>query len=158
MRLIFFTTLTLIFFQAVYAQTVDPKRKDSELYNTIAHMDTVMFDAFNSHNIEVLKKVFAENLEFYHDRGGLSDYKTTMENFKSVFEMNKGSALRRELVKGSLEVYPIPGFGAVEIGMHKFIHMENGKEEIATFKFIHTWQYKDNTWKATRVISVGHNN
>ncbi|WP_218162189.1 nuclear transport factor 2 family protein [Chitinophaga sp. CF118] len=119
-------------------------------------MDSVMFDAFNTQNLNILKTVFAENLEFYHDKGGLTDYKTNMENFRRNFEMNANSALRRELVKGSLEVYPVPGYGAIETGIHRFIHTENGKELIGIYKFTHVWQYKDKEWKVTRVVSVGH--
>lgn len=130
--------------------------KDTKLYATILHMDSVMFDAFNDHDIKVLKSVFADNLEFYNDGGGMTDYKTTIANFEAMFGRNKETGLKRELVKGSLEVYPVPGAGAIEIGTHCFIHTENGKEEIGIMKFVHIWQYKDGLWKATRVISLGH--
>jgi hypothetical protein len=33
---------------------------------------------------------------------------------------------------------------------------ENGKEVIGVYKFILVWQYKDNVWKVTRVVSIGH--
>ena len=36
--------------------------KDPQLYKTIVHMGSVVFDAFNTHNLEVLKTVFAANL------------------------------------------------------------------------------------------------
>jgi hypothetical protein len=130
--------------------------KDPELYKEIVHMDSVMFDAFNTQNLAVLKTVFAENLEFYHDKGGLSDYTSNMEVFKRNFENNTGNALRRELVRGSIEVYPIPGYGAVETGVHRFIHMENGEQITGIYRFTHIWQYKDNAWKVTRVVSIGH--
>ena len=146
--------LLVFFFYAFSAQMVFAQNNDQTLYKTIGHMDSVMFNAFNTQNLEVLKSVFAENLEFYHDKGGLTNYSTSMENFKKVFQNNPG--LHRELVKGTLEVYPIPGYGAVEMGEHRFSHMENGKEEVAVFKFTHVWQFKNNEWKATRVVSVGH--
>lgn len=132
------------------------KPKNEQLYRTIAHMDSLMFDAFNHQNMEVLQTVFAANVEFYNDGGGISDYQTTISNFKAMFARNKTSGLRRELVPGTLEVYPVPGFGAIELGTHRFIHTENGKEEIGTMKFIQTWQFKDGKWQATRVISIGH--
>ncbi len=138
------------------AQTFVYKPKDIKLYNIIAHEDSVMFDAFNSHNLEVLKKNFAKNVEFYNDGGGVSDYDTTIKNFEAMFKRNEITGLRRELVAGSLEVYPVPGFGAIEVGTHQFIHTENGKEEIGTMKFIQIWQYSKGEWKATRVVSIGH--
>jgi len=100
--------------------------------------------------------VFATNVEFYNDGGGVSDYATTMKNFKEMFLRNKNTGLRRELLPETLEVYPVPGFGAIEIGTHRFFHTENGKQEVGTMRFIQTWQLKDNEWKVTRVISIGH--
>ncbi|MFI5194704.1 MAG: hypothetical protein ACHQD7_11620 [Chitinophagales bacterium] len=37
-------------------------------------MDSVLFDAFNQHRLDVMKKVFADHLEFYQDRDGLANY------------------------------------------------------------------------------------
>jgi hypothetical protein len=127
-----------------------------ELYNEIVHMDSVMFDAFNAHDLDKLKTTFSEDLEFYHDKGGLANYNQTMESFQSLFDKNQTTGMRRDLIKGSLEVYPIKDYGAVEIGEHRFCHMENGKEDCGVFKFVHTWQKKDGQWKVTRVISYGH--
>lgn len=64
--------------------------------------------------------------------------------------------LTRLLVKGSLEVHPIKDFGAIEIGIHQFRHIENGKEEIGTFKFLAIWKKINNEWKITRMISYDH--
>ena len=33
-------------------------------------MDSVMFDAFNAHDLKKLRTAFSEDLEFYHDKGG----------------------------------------------------------------------------------------
>jgi len=150
----FFLLLFTLCIKRAMGQPTDYQPKDPQLYKTIVHMDSVVFDAFNTHNLEVLKTVFAANLEFYHDKGGLSDYPATINSFRSVFAATPG--LRRELVPGTMEVYAIPGYGAVEIGMHLFIHVENGQTQTGLYKFIHTWQYKDNQWKITRVVSVGH--
>lgn len=79
-----------------------------------------------------------------------------MENFKTLFERNKTTGLRRDLVKGSLEVYPIKDFGAVEICAHTFCQMENGKNDCGTFKNIMIWQKKNDQWKVTRVVSYDH--
>lgn len=51
------------------------KLSDDKLYKEIAIMDSVMFDAFNAQDLNKLKATFSEDLEFYHDKGGLSDYK-----------------------------------------------------------------------------------
>jgi hypothetical protein len=156
---ILFTTVLFFYFTlrplTAAAQTsASGESHNSILYKTIVHMDSVVFDAFNSNNLIVLASVFAKDVEFYHDKGGLSDYTSTMDGFKKLAEVNPG--LKRELVPGTLEVYPVPGYGAIEIGEHRFTHIENGKEVIGVFKFTLIWQYKDGEWKITRVVSVGH--
>ncbi len=128
--------------------------KSDSLYNEIAQMDSVLFNAFNTRNIELFKTFFADDLEFYHDKGGLTGYQRTIDFLKEVSV--PGNDLKRELVKESLEVYPIPGYGAMEIGAHTFCHTENGKQDCGTFKFVQIWQKKNNEWRITRVISYGH--
>jgi hypothetical protein len=126
----------------------------NDLYNEIAHMDSVLFNAFNNRDMEKFKTLFTTDLEFYHDKGGLTDYNYSIQSFASTIAQNNG--LKRELVKGSLEVYPIKDYGAIQIGAHTFCHMENGKEDCGTFKFVHLWKKINNEWKITRVISYDH--
>lgn len=127
-----------------------------ELYNEIQHMDSVMFDALNQRDIDKLMSTFSEDLEFYHDLGGVTDYTQTKANFEKLFENNRNTGLKRELINGTLEVYPIKDFGAIATGKHRFCHWENGKLDCGTFQFAHTWQKKDGEWKVTRVLSYGH--
>jgi hypothetical protein len=49
------------------------------------------------------------------------------------------------------------GYGAVEIGVHRFLHpFEQDHGVVGEAKFIHLWQLKDGKWKITRVISYDH--
>lgn len=148
--------VTTLFASAANAQATAFKPKDQQLYNTIAHMDSVMFNAFNSRNLEVMNTLFTPDVEFYNDGKGVTGYEATMAGFKGIFENKQAADLRRDLLKETLEVYPMPGFGAIEMGTHKFTHTENGKEIVGLMKFVHVWQYKDGQWKVTRVVSVGH--
>ena len=127
--------------------------KDS-LFTEIAKMDSVLFTAFNNRDVEVFKSLFTEDLEFFHDKGGLTNYNHTVNFMKEVSEGN--NQLRRELIKESLEVYPVPGYGAIQIGIHKFCHLENGKQDCGNFKFVHIWQKKNGQWKISRVVSYDH--
>ncbi len=127
-----------------------------ELYNTIVHLDSAMFNAFNTRDLNTLSKLFAEDIEFYHDAGGLTDYKQNMESFKETFKSERN--VRRELVSGSVEVCPIKGYGAVQTGIHRFYATEKGKQEVLSSeaKFITLWRLKDKKWQATRIISYSH--
>lgn len=151
-------TLLCIIALALVSQAAAQSKKVSpvsqELYNEIAHMDSVLFGFFNTQNFDKFKSFFTEDLEWFQDNDGLVPYKTVFENFGNTFK--REYKLTRELVKGSLEVHPIKNYGAIEIGMHQFRHFENGKEEIGTFKFLMIWQKKNGQWKISRVISYDH--
>ncbi len=126
------------------------------LYDSIVHLDSVLFNAFNTRNLDKLKTFFSEDLEFYHDLGGVTNFQQNVDAFKRTFESDR--RVRRELVTGSLEVYPIKDFGAVETGIHRFYVIEKGKKEKlgSEAKFVHLWQKKESEWKITRVISYAH--
>ncbi|HTO74184.1 MAG TPA: nuclear transport factor 2 family protein, partial [Gemmatimonadales bacterium] len=120
----------------------------------MTRLDRELFDRANAHDLPGLMALFAPDLEFYHDKGGLQHWKDVEAGFRSIFEQNNG--MHRELVAGSLEVYPIPNYGAMEAGRHRFCHQEKGKEECAVFKFVQIWRQDSTGWKVTRVVSYGH--
>ena len=128
---------------------------DQELYKEITRMDSILFDAYNTRNLEKLKTMFSEDLEFYHDIDGLTGYQKNMEAFKNNFEKN--SPVRRELINGSTEVYALKNYGAIQVGQHRFCRKADvNNDNCGVFKFVHIWQQKDGQWKITRVISYGH--
>jgi len=158
-----FRTRVLFLIVAVFSISVqaedqspgkDMAAKSAELFETIARMDRTIFDAFNAHDVDRLMSLFADDLEFYHDTGGLTDYRQSAESFKKMFAGTPD--IRRDLVKGSLEVYPIKDHGAIEIGEHRFCHKESGKHDCGTFQFAMIWRKSGESWKISRVISYGH--
>jgi ketosteroid isomerase-like protein len=132
----------------------DKAATSGELFETIARLDGALFDAFNAHNTDKLMSMFSDDLEFYHDTGGLANYRKTRSDFEELFA--KTPDTRRELVRDSLRVYPIKDHGALETGQHRFYHKENGKDVSATFMFAHIWRKTGGSWKLSRVISYGH--
>jgi hypothetical protein len=65
-------------------------------------------------------------------------------------------AIRRDLVAGSLEVHPIAGYGAIEVGAHRFCRTEDSKLDCGTFRFMQIWRFKDCAWTVSREVSCGH--
>ena len=130
-----------------------PPTKD-ELYQTLARLDTEMFAAFNTHDVDKLMSYFADNVEFYHDKGGLSNFTQTREGFTRLFAQSPD--ITRTLVPGSLEVYPVKNYGAVHIATQRFCHVENGREDCGNSKFVMVWQQQAATWRITRVVSYDH--
>src|SRR5260370_20634895 len=76
----------------------------SSLYNQISAVDSILSDAFNAHDLHALMSLFTEDLEFYHDAGGLQSYTQVRDGFGGLF--SKSDGVRREVVAGTLRVYP----------------------------------------------------
>ena len=139
------------------AQTKLVKEKQTDIYKEIYKMDSLIFYAFNNCDSIEYKKYLTDDLEFYHDQGGLHYLDEEMLSIKEMCDRN--SHIRRELIKGTLEVYKMGDFGAVQIGVHRIYHTNKGESEhiSGNYKFIHLWQKKDGIWKIKRIISYGHN-
>ncbi|RQO75199.1 DUF4440 domain-containing protein [Pedobacter sp. KBW06] len=145
----------LLSFTTGFAQESKPSK--TTLFKEIAQADSLMFNAVNNCDTLTYKKFLSPDMEFYHDLGGLTI--GADNEVKSIVETcARGNHIRRELVPGSLEVYPIKGYGAIETGAHRFYYTNKGEQEklSGTFKFVHVWQHKDGQWRLHRVISYGH--
>ena len=127
-----------------------------ELYDSIAYLDSSFFNAFNTKNLDKLQAFLSDDLEFYHDLGGVTNYTQNIDAFKRAFASER--KLRRELIASTLEVYPIKDYGAVETGIHRFYATEKGQPEKVSSeaKFVQVWQKENGQWKITRIISYGH--
>lgn len=130
------------------------KPVSQELYDTIARMDSLLFAALYKQDTVTAKELFTKDLEFYHDKGGLSGYEQNIQAFKTLFTKENG--LTRELIPGSMEVYPIKDYGAIQEARHRFCLPENGRQDCGTFKFIHIWKKEEGKWKISRIVSYDH--
>jgi Domain of unknown function (DUF4440) len=153
---------------ATFAQNGQP-----ELFKTMQALDTQLFEAANHCDYEKLTAMVDENLEFYHDQAGLM---LGRQAFLETIKNNTCGTMIRELMPGTLQVYPIKGYGAMELGVHRFHHPGHEKEFPAArqlgmtrfldpgaaewpageAKFLQIWQLKDGIWKLTRVVSYDH--
>jgi uncharacterized protein (TIGR02246 family) len=138
----------------VEGQPSERAKAGDELYHTVAALDKALFDAFNRCDLEKFGSFFADDVEFYHDQGGVTLGRGALtESLKT----NICGKVSRELVRETLEVHPMQGYGAVEMGTHLFHHPgRDDVEPTGEARFIHLWQNKDGAWKITRVISYDH--
>lgn len=124
---------------------------NKELYNVIVALDKEYFDAYNSCDMEKQKSLYSENLEFFHDKGGVS---TSKQDVLTAIEENICGKVTRTLLEGSIEVYPIKDYGAIEIGYHKFYNNQEPNAKSKANKFILVWKNEDGKWLITKVISL----
>jgi hypothetical protein len=127
------------------------------LTETVRALDTKLFDAYNRCDLDTMGAMVSDDLEFYHDRTGLSTGKAP---FVAAIKANICGKVRRDLVPGTLEVYPLKGYGAVEIGEHVFCDPRQVKvcdpAVSGIAKFINLWHEQNGVWQLTRVISFDH--
>jgi hypothetical protein len=136
----------------ILAQT--PAAPDPEnLFKTIQSLDTKLFDAYNHCDLQTFGSLLDENLEFYHDITGLSRGRASIVE---AIKNNICGKVTRELVPGSLEVFAINKYGAVETGTHRFHHPNQKDDDTGEAKFFHLWENKNGTWQLTRVFSFDH--
>lgn len=125
---------------------------DTALYRTIVRQDSIFFHAYNTCDMATQETMYADSIEFYHDKGGLM---TSKKELLEATRKNICGKVTRILEPGSIEVYPIKGFGAIETGIHRF---HNNQEPAGTpshpGKFIIIWKQTGSKWKLSRVVSL----
>jgi hypothetical protein len=148
------SALSLVIVLALLSSSARPQSVDAPdaLFKTIQSLDTRLFDAYNHCDLTTMASMVADDLEFYHDKTGLARGRQALiDGVKN----NICGKVTRELVPGTLQVYPINGYGAVEIGIHRFHHPGNASD-IGEAQFITLWQNRNGSWQVTRVISFDH--
>lgn len=138
--------------------------EDSELFQKLQERDSLLFkEGFDKCRISEFEDFISEDLEFFHDQGGLT---TNKEDFLSAVRNNicgnPDKKPIRKLQKGSLEVFPLYNngklYGAIQKGVHDFYIKEPRKELYLTSsaKFTHVWLLENEEWILKRVLSYDH--
>ncbi|MFC4632648.1 nuclear transport factor 2 family protein [Dokdonia ponticola] len=125
--------------------------QDSELFKTISDLDQHYFDAYNTCDLKTQASLYAEDITFYHDKGGVS---TVKQDILNSIEKNICNKVTRTLVTGSLEVHEIKNFGAVAMGLHTFFNNQEPNAPSKPSKFIMIWRHVDTRWEIVEVISL----
>jgi hypothetical protein len=155
-------TLTLVFVLCSITCSSAQNNKE-KVTETILRLDGQFWDAYNRCDTDKMSTFFTQDIEFYHDKGGVT---IGLDNFTAALKNglcgNPNSHLRREAVEGTVKVFPLQKgdviYGAVISGQHYFYVNEKGNPEYrdGLAKFFHVWLLKDGSWKMARVISYDH--
>ena len=133
---------------------------EPDLAATIAALDAAAFDAFNHceapGQLDRYASFFAPDVEFYHDLGGVT---WKRDDMIAQTRANVCGKFQRELVPGTLKVWPIKDYGALSRGEHRFCHYKAGGtthpcEGQAEFTIL--WHREGDKWTITRAFSYGH--
>src|SRR5687767_11751489 len=58
----------------------------NELYDTIAYLDSIFSSAFTTRQLDKLRTLISDQLEFYHHLAGATKYNHDADAFKKTFE------------------------------------------------------------------------
>ncbi|WP_292036918.1 MULTISPECIES: nuclear transport factor 2 family protein [unclassified Brevundimonas] len=136
---------------------------EATLTPIIAERDTALFTTmFDRCDPAALADLVTDDLEFYHDRGGLTATRTAfVADYAKGCEARKAPDAwrsRRELVPGTMKVYAIPGVGAVEEASHLFYERQGDGPEtlVGRARFSMLWRLEDGQWRLARAFSIDH--
>ncbi|MEY4239474.1 MAG: hypothetical protein RL339_2075 [Pseudomonadota bacterium] len=138
---------------------------EPELVDQIRAADAAFFAIYFEPRCQAdkVRPLITDDFEMYHDKGGV--VATSAEMFMADYNKScvakalpDGWRSRRELVQSSLRVDPVPGFGAIEDGVHRFYERQGeGPERLAgEARFTQLWQRTPGGWKLKRVFSYAH--
>lgn len=140
--------------QLAFAQDVE---------STLQIFDAAYWQAYNTCDVATMEKMSADDLEFYHDQGGvMKGVPAFAAAMKNNICGNPNNKVRREAVAGTMHIYPMRGggkvYGAVISGEHQFYNTAKGGAEVAgsRARFTHMLLLKDGAWKVSRVLSFDH--
>ena len=138
-----------------------------ELTRQIEAADAALFALFFEGKCDLprFRAMLADDVEFYHDKGGFNV--RTPDDFVAIFAENCRSRedpstyrSRRALVRASLHVDPVPGWGAIEAGEHVFYERASAiapEKLVGRAKFAQLWVLgADGRWRLSRVLSYAH--
>lgn len=144
------TTLIIIVTYNLNAQN----KEESEVFNTLKKADSLLFDVgFNKCYLPQVEQLVADDIEFYHDRDGITKSKEKfIASIKDNLCNSGKNIIKRELDKSSFKVFPLYRdgkiYGAIQNGSHSF-----GQTQA---EYSHLWLIQKNEWKLSRVLSYNH--
>lgn len=155
--------MTLLLTSLLFSQIVSAQTEQEKLSSTILTKDSLFWKTYNNCDTTQFQNFFTEDVEFYHDKGGLTlGLENLSASFKTNLCSNENFRLRREAVAGTVKVFPLQKsnviYGAIISGEHVFYILEKGKKERldGLARFTHVWMLKDSVWKMNRILSYDH--
>jgi len=149
-----FKTIVVLIFIATVVKVNSQAQKDSDLYRILKTKDSLLFEVgFNQCNLSQIEKLTMDDIEFYHDKDGITkSRKKFIASIKNNLCSTGSNVIKRVLDEESVEVFPLfkgeKLYGAIQNGSHSF-----GQTQ-ATYS--HLWLIEKEEWKISRVLSYNH--
>ena len=157
--------LSAIALLAAPAAAAAPSLPQGEaLTAAIVERDAALFSLlFDGCDPAAMDRMLSRDFEMYHDREGV--VATGADAFVAQYARNCEARRtpdawrsRRALVRESLGVHPVPGYGAIEDGTHLFYERRGDGPErlVGRARFTQLWKLTPQGWRLARVLSYAH--
>ncbi|MGH8108174.1 MAG: nuclear transport factor 2 family protein [Arenimonas sp.] len=151
--------LLLSSLQTAHAQVTE----NSSLFRQIMELDSRIFEqGFNECKPGIFEKYTADDLEFFHDKGGTQNRTEFLQATKQNICANSNGKPIRTLIAGNSKVFPLENngvlYGAIQQGVHKF-HTKGSNPALDGYtvaKFTHVWLLRNGQWKLKTALSFDH--
>jgi hypothetical protein len=131
---------------------------------TIMEKDSLFWTGYNTCNYDRIGEYIADDIEFYHDKGGITLGKSSLvDSIRKNLCIKSNFRTRREADPKTVKIYLLKNsnviYGAIISGEHYFFNSYDNKPEKreGIAKFMNMWIFKDNVWKMSRILSYDHN-
>ncbi len=156
-RVAFFLLLSCYFFlSASTCLSAQSLPSGAALEKVILQHDSIFWAAYNACDVGKMMSFVADDVEFYHDKGGQTNGRNGLAKTLQGGLCSSGdNTVERRPVAGTIGVFPVAGVGAILRGQHTFHSVqEPGSGDIALF--FHFWKFMAGEWKMTRIFSYDH--
>lgn len=135
----------------VHAQSI--YTQPEKIKEAVEKNDKLFWEAYNQCNVAQMMSFLSEDFEFYHDKNGLTKGLADFKKGLSEGLCANGPQLKRVAKEGTVEIFPMNNIGAIIQGEHYFFI---GDRADGLAKFTHVWNFENNEWKMSRVLSFDH--
>ncbi|MFL6586371.1 MAG: DUF4440 domain-containing protein [Luteimonas sp.] len=121
--------------------------------------DAAFWHAYNACDMTAMGALLTDDVEFYHDRTGLTTTRTgVVDSLRRGPCATPDMRVRREVIEDSLAFHPLADGYAILSGRHRF-HVRKGDapERLdGQAGFTNLWRFHDGQWQMHRVLSYAH--
>lgn len=125
--------------------------------------DAAYWKAYNSCDYAQLDALTADDVEFYHDKGGITNGRAALtDSIRKNICGNPAESVLRSADDKDVRAFPLNAgpqlYGVLLTGTHKFSAVIKAGKPIPTgeARFTMLWTRKDGAWKLSRVFSYDH--
>ena len=128
----------------------------------VGERDAAFWRVYNACDTGAFRGFFTNDVEFYHDRGGLTSGLEALDGSLRKNLCGGDTRLRRAPVDGTVRISILRQgdavYGAIVSGEHVFYVTQPGKPEFLDghARFANLWRLQDGVWRMSRILSYAH--